>query len=128
MLLSTAYEQQGNLPAALDGLQKASQLETEIPFPLAELGHLYGKTGRRSDAEKILTQLTDPNAKIYIPPYNLMEVYLGLGEKDQALAALEKAYADRSIFLPFADADPEFESLHSDPRYNAVMNKVRPHW
>ncbi len=128
MMQALSYEQQGNFSAALDGLQKASELEAEIPVPLGELGHLYGKMGRRNDAEKILKQLTDPQAKIYIPPYNLAEVYLGLGEKDQVLASLEKAYADRSLFLPFADADPEFESLHSDPRYNALMDKVRPHW
>ncbi len=128
MMLGTSYEQQGNISAALDGLQKATEFETEIPVPLAELGHLYGKMGRKNDAERILKQLTNPQAKIYVPPYNLAEVYLGLGEKDQALASLEKAYSDRSIFLTFVDADPELESLHSDPRYNALMDKVRPHW
>jgi eukaryotic-like serine/threonine-protein kinase len=128
MVLAVSYEQQGNYSVALDELQKATGLETEIPVPLAELGHLYARMGRRNEAEIILKRLTDPQAKSYVPPYNLAEVYIGLGEKDQALAALEKAYADRSLFLAFGDADPEFENLHADPRFSAVMDKVRPRW
>jgi eukaryotic-like serine/threonine-protein kinase len=128
MVLAVSYEQQGNYSVALDELQKATELETEIPVPLAELGHLYATMGRRNDAETILNKLTDPRAKVYVPPYNRAELYIGLGEKEQALASLEKAYADRSLFLAFADADPEFESLHADPRYKAITDKAGPHW
>ena len=65
--------------------------------------------------------------KIYVPPYNLATVYIGLGQKEQALASLEKAYADRSLILMNLGVDPEFESLHSDPRVVALVSKVLPH-
>ncbi len=58
-----------------------------------------------------------------MPPYNLATVYIGLGQKEQALASLEKAYADRSLLLMFVGVDPEFESLHSDPRFAALVGK-----
>ena len=45
----------------------------------------------------------------------------------QALASLEKAYADRSLLLMFVGADPEFDGLHSDPRFTALVGKVISH-
>jgi hypothetical protein len=41
--------------------------------------------------KKALQELTRRGEKIYVTPYNLAEVYLGPGEKEQALASLEKA-------------------------------------
>jgi serine/threonine protein kinase/tetratricopeptide (TPR) repeat protein len=124
MLLGMTYEQQGNLQGALDELEKANRLETEIPMPLSELGHLYARMGRKEDAEKILQELLGRGQKVYVPPYNLATVYAGLGQKEQALTALERAYADRSLLLMNIGTDPEFESLRSEPRFRAVLGKV----
>jgi hypothetical protein len=54
----------------------------------------------------------------------LAEIYIGLGEKEQALASLEKAYADRSMYLTFLKVDPQFDSLRSDPRYKDLLRRV----
>ncbi len=124
--LGMTYEQLGDFPHALVELEKAASVETEIPFPLAELGHLYARMGRRDDAEKVLQELLRRGQKIYVPPYNLATVYMGLGQKEQALSSLEKAYAERSLLLMFAGVDPEFDSLHSEPRFAAVVKKVLP--
>jgi hypothetical protein len=40
------------------------------------------------------------------------------------LASLEKAYADRSMLLTFLEVDPEFDSLHSDPRFKDLVRRV----
>jgi Tfp pilus assembly protein PilF len=122
--LGMTYEQLGDLQGALVELEKAASVETEIPFPLAELGHLYARMGRKDDADKALQEFLRRAQKIYVPPYNLATVYLGLGQKGQALTSLEKAYADRSLLLMFAGVDPGFESLHSEPRFAALVRKV----
>jgi adenylate cyclase len=127
MLLGMAYEQLGDFQKALGELEKATRLETEIPMPLDELGHLYARMGRKEDAEKVLQELLSRGQKIYVPPYNLATVYIGLGQKEQALASLEKAYADRSLILMNLGVDPEFESLRSDPRVVALVGKILPH-
>jgi eukaryotic-like serine/threonine-protein kinase len=126
MLLGMAYEQQGNLSGALDEIEKANSVETEIPMPVAELGHLYARMGRKQDAEKVLQELLQRRQKIYVPPYNLAAVYIGLGQKEQALTSLEKAYADHSLILMNVIVDPEFENLHSEPRFSALVKKVYP--
>ncbi|HEV3206288.1 MAG TPA: protein kinase, partial [Terriglobales bacterium] len=57
--LGLAYEQNGDLPRALEELQKAGKLEPDIAWPLAELGHVYAIFGKKREAEEILEQLVD---------------------------------------------------------------------
>ena len=49
---------------------------------------------------------------------------MGLGEKDQALEQVEKAYEDRSDYLPFLNAEPAFDSLRSDPRFQDLLRRM----
>jgi hypothetical protein len=51
-------------------------------------------------------------------------VYLGLGDKRQALEWLEKAYQDRSELLIFLNVSPVFDSLHSDPRFQSLLRRM----
>ena len=126
MLLGTSLEQQGDFAAALNELEKATRVETEIPWPLAELGRLYASMGRKADAEKVLAELTARPQTSYVTPFNLAGVYAGLGQKEQAFAALEKAYQDRSLLLMAVAVDPAFDSLHSDPRFSTLVRKIHP--
>jgi hypothetical protein len=59
-----------------------------------------------------------------VSPYFPATVYAGLGRKEQALAFLEKAYADRSSFIPFLKVDPELDPLRSEPRFAALLRKA----
>ncbi|HYA62931.1 MAG TPA: protein kinase [Candidatus Sulfotelmatobacter sp.] len=126
MFLGLAYEQQGDFTGALAELQKASKLglESETPWPLAELGHLYARMGRRSDADKVSQELTRRSQRGYVPAYNLATVYVGLGRKDQALTFLEKAYTDRSSLMAWLKVDPELDPLRSDPRFVALLRRI----
>jgi Flp pilus assembly protein TadD len=126
MYLGLAYEQQGDLPNALEELQKASKLglESEITSPLAKLGHLYARLGRKDEAEQVLKELTRRSERGYMPAYNLATVYVGLGRKEQALTFLEKAYADRCSMIPELKDDPEFDPLRSEPRFVALLRRM----
>ncbi len=124
MYLGTAYEAKGDLARAVAECKKARETEPLIPWPLAELGHAYALAGRKGDAENVLKELEIWSKRSYVPAYNFAEVYIGLGDKEQALALLEKAYADRSMALTFITADQEFDSLHSDLRFQDLRRKV----
>jgi hypothetical protein len=80
--------------------------------------------GRKSDAEKVLQELARRGEKIYVPAFHLATIYAGLGEKDQALTSLEKAYADRSVLLASIGVEPEFDSLRSEPRFAALLREI----
>jgi TolB-like protein/AraC-like DNA-binding protein len=49
--------------------------------------------------------------------------YALLGEKDKALDILEQALKE-GYLVPFNTADPEFENLHSEPRFIAIRGKM----
>lgn len=124
MFLGSSYEQHGDLPAALEELQKASTLANEIPWTLAELGHLYARLGRNSEAEQVLKELARREERRYVPAYNFTTVYVGLGRNDQALKFLEKAFAERSMMLVYLETDPELDPLRSDPRFADLLRRV----
>jgi serine/threonine protein kinase len=124
MLLGLSYEAKGDLARALAECEKTRETETSIPWPLAELGHAYALSRRNSDAENSLKQLEAWSKRSYVHAYNFAEVYIGLGDKDKALAMLEKAYADRSMLLTFLMDDQEFDSLHSAPRFVNLTRQI----
>jgi eukaryotic-like serine/threonine-protein kinase len=123
-LLGSSYEAKGDLPRAVAECEKGRKIETSIPLALSLLGHAYAVSGKKREAEQALKELKDWSKQSYVPAYNFAEVYIGLGEKEQALASLEKAYEDRSMYLTFLKADPQFDSLHSDPRYRDLLRRV----
>jgi serine/threonine protein kinase/lipoprotein NlpI len=124
MYLGLAYEAKGDLPRAVAECKRASEIQTDILWPLAELGHAYAVSGMRREAEQILTQLKNRSKQNYVPAYFFAEVYVGLGDKEQAVASLEKAYADRSMMLTWLTTDPELEGLHSEPRFKDLVRRM----
>lgn len=51
-------------------------------------------------------------------------VYAILGDNEQAIAWLEKAYQQSDDFLVFLNIQPQFDMLHGDPRFQALTDKV----
>ena len=48
----------------------------------------------------------------------------GIGDKEQALAWLERAYDQHSNILTTLKVDPAFDSLRSEPRFQEVLRRV----
>ena len=123
--LGRAYEQKERFPEAIAEFQRAVELEKDNAENWSNLGHAYAVSGRRAEAKKIIDQLKDTSAHSYVAPYNLAAIYAGLGDKDQAFAWLDRAYADRSGFLAFYfKTDAHMDSLRSDPRFDELMRRI----
>ncbi|MBI2678876.1 MAG: protein kinase [Candidatus Koribacter versatilis] len=122
--LGAAYEGKGDHTHAIAEMERARALQPSLPWALSMLGHGYAASGRRQDAEKALQELKDWSKRSYVPAYNFAEVYIGLGDKENALAALEQAYADRSMAMTFVTTDARFDSLRSDPRFQALLHRI----
>jgi hypothetical protein len=60
---------------------------------------------------------------LYVCPYEVAGVYAQLGENDQALDWLDKAYRNRSC-LYWIRQDPRFDSMRSDPRFQELLAKM----
>ena len=57
-------------------------------------------------------------------PYRIAEVYAWRGERDRAIAWLERAYAQHDRLLRFLKFDPLLRNLRDDPRYSALLKKM----
>jgi TolB-like protein/Tfp pilus assembly protein PilF/tRNA A-37 threonylcarbamoyl transferase component Bud32 len=123
-LLGASYEQQGQFPGAIAELQKAVELAGIIAEPTAWLAHVYAVSGKRAEAQKLLDTLKQRSKETYVPAYANAMVYAGLGERDQALAWLERAYQARSTCMNWLKVFPLLDSLRSDPRFQDLLQRM----
>jgi TolB-like protein/Tfp pilus assembly protein PilF len=124
--LALALELKGAIPDAVAEYQKTINI-TDDSVPLGMLGRLYASTGRKDEAQKILRQLRQIREQHYIPAYSLALVYLGLGDRNEALKWLEEGYRERDGFnIGPIRIDPLLTPLHGDPRFEALAEKIVP--
>jgi tetratricopeptide (TPR) repeat protein len=121
--LGEALELSGDLPGAIAEYQKAVSLDDD-PYVLALLGHAKALAGDRDAALKILEQLSRTTR--YLPDYSVGLVYLGLGDKNQAMDWFEKSFAKRQPDMNTVRFDPLLKPLHGDPRFEALAEKILP--
>ena len=98
---------QGKHLEAIGEYQKARQIEGGIAEPLAALGRAYALEGKDREARKVLDQLKELSSHSYVPPYNVAMIYAALGQREEALAALDKAYEERSWYPVLLAVDPK---------------------
>ena len=123
--LGLAYEQKGMVEQALAEFEKAAELSERGTNSLASLGHAYAVTGRTREARKILEELTNRARQRNISGYQMALVHLGLGDKNGAVDALEKAYRERSTLLTYLQMDPRFDALRADARFQGLLRRMR---
>ena len=90
----------------------------------AELSFAYAADGNSAEARKILVSLKDRSRHEYVPSFSLAVAYAGLGDKERALTYLQKAYEERCDLVPTIKVGPLFESLHSDRRFQILLERI----
>jgi TolB-like protein/Flp pilus assembly protein TadD len=117
---------QKRIPEAIAQFEKATSV-TDDPIPLGMLGLSYGLSGRKDDAQKILVRLSESRALRFTPAYSLALVRLGLGDQDQAINWLEESYREHDgNNIAAIRIDPSLASLHGNPRFEALAEKIVP--
>src|SRR5437867_2832264 len=119
-----AYLQKGMRQEAIASLRAALGQLGRNPEVEGELGHALGVAGRRAEALAILEGLRQLSSTRYVSPYSVALVHCGLGDRDQALAWLERAYLERSDYMPYLSREPMLDGLRSDPRFAALVRRV----
>jgi TolB-like protein/lipoprotein NlpI len=122
-LLGLLYQQTGKPDVAIEEYRKAYRLSGGNILQLANQGFVLGQIGRRSEAEQIITTLNQIAQSRFVPPYAFAVVYTGLGDRDAAFQSLEKAYTVRDIGLVFLPANPMWDSLRADERFQNLLRR-----
>jgi DNA-binding winged helix-turn-helix (wHTH) protein/TolB-like protein/Flp pilus assembly protein TadD len=125
VFLGLACNKKGLHEQAIAELERVANGPGSRAIFKATLGFIYGQSGREAEARSILGALIGSrSSEHYVSPFHIALVYVGLGEKDNALEWLEKAKTEHDPFLIYIKTDPNFDSLRSDPRFPAFLRRI----
>ena len=112
--LADTYLQKGEYAKAHELLARLGDCDRAC---MAMEDEVHGAPGRRGAFDAWLKTQKAPNA------FFLAQAYAGLGRKDEAFAALEKAYEQHANphNMTFTSVDAHFDSLRSDPRFDLFL-------
>jgi TolB-like protein/Flp pilus assembly protein TadD len=126
LYLGLSHLYAGDPEAALPSLETSVALSGAAPFIQSIRGVGLKAVGRVVEAREVLDHLKARSSSDYVDPYNLFLLAEVLDGFEAAVPYLYEALEVRSFFLPFLGVVPRYRSLHSDPRFWAVLEKVWP--
>jgi TolB-like protein/Tfp pilus assembly protein PilF len=122
--LGQPLQLKGQLADAIAEYRKAVELDDD-PFALALLGQAYARAGQRDEAQKILARLTEEAKSRYVSAYGVALMFIGLGDKEQAMDALERAFREGAgNDIISIKVDPMLDDLRGEPRFEALAQKI----
>jgi TolB-like protein/Tfp pilus assembly protein PilF len=122
-MLGWVYIKQGRIAEAVAAFEKTLKLDN-TPWTVAQLAHAQARAGDRATAERLLAELRRRSNNEYVSPFAFVTVYLGLDDKEQTFAWLERAYGLGSVDLITLKVDPIFDPLHGDPRFRDLLRRL----
>jgi tetratricopeptide (TPR) repeat protein len=122
--LAMVFMKQRRFDEALAEAQKSVELNQRANASLALLAHVYGRMGRRADAESVIKELEEKFGKQDADGRDLAVAYAGLGDKEQVFTWLEKSFQHRSHFMAMLRLEPLLDPVKSDPRWTNLLKRV----
>jgi TolB-like protein/tetratricopeptide (TPR) repeat protein len=119
-----ALEQQGRHAAAIDQHRRAIELSDGAPLYLAGLGYSLAIAGESEEAREIAERLTLAAEEGQAEPVHLAIVHAGLGNVNEAIGWLEKAYEARNSHMLYIRQDAKFDPLRDDERFVDLMRRM----
>jgi eukaryotic-like serine/threonine-protein kinase len=123
--LGYSYLGKGAYSSAISEFQKALNLSGGDAVRAVWLGRAYALAGERANALKILGQLEDQSKHTYIPPYFFATLQATLGDNEQAITWLERAYASHDLYVAWIKFDPAMDPLRSNLHFQTLQQRMK---
>jgi tetratricopeptide (TPR) repeat protein len=104
-------------------LEKAKRARKGDPILIYDTGMLYAAQGKRAEALQIINDLEGLSDASLSQAHLIAKIYATLNEKEMALSWLERGLATGAIGSFYKD-EPVWDSIRSDPRFEAVVHKI----
>jgi tetratricopeptide (TPR) repeat protein len=98
--------------------------ETDEASRLWGLAILDWEIGHRAESDAALSRLEEKYASTFYVSY-IAEARAYRGEADAAFKWLDRAYERNKLFMTLIPGDPLLRNLHSDPRFEAMLAKLK---
>ena len=123
--LGRAYLQKGRHREALAELREAVTLSGGSPLMKGTLGVGHALAGDHAAATGTLSELETLRADSYASALDIAAIHAALGDREQAFRWLGQAEAERSFHLIYLKVWPELDPLRADPRFKALILRLR---
>jgi len=121
--LGRAYGSKGMYPEAIAETRKA----LELNFGSSSKGYLglwLAKSGKRDEAVKLLNELKQEATRNYVQGDIIALIYIGLGDKAEALNWLEKHMMSHAETASAYAVSPQLDELRDEPRFKAMLKRM----
>ena len=110
-----------------EALADMLEVRPRIRYPreLARIGYVYAVAGKRNEAIKILEEMKALTSERSSLGTHIAAIYAALGNKDEALAWLNRACDEHEQGVVDLKIDPRYDTLRSDPRFKDLLRRVK---
>jgi TolB-like protein/DNA-binding winged helix-turn-helix (wHTH) protein len=123
-ILILSYVQTGKFAEAMHAVDQWTP-EPDGVWAWGWKAYVYGRWGHIADAEHALAKFEQmlshyPND----PKAGLSFAYIGTGRNEQAIMLLQQLYSEHSPLIPRLKADPIYDPLRSNPRFQQLLARI----
>ena len=115
----------GQWDEALECFAKAREADAGSKFVASLEAMTLAFAGRRAESVAQLEDIIQRSEHDYISSVSIAYVCTALGETDRAFEYLDRGVFNRDPLILGLKSNPIFESLRTDPRYHALLKKMR---
>jgi hypothetical protein len=96
------------------------------PRMLGWMGAAYAKSGQKEKALEIVKELKSKRSQTEAGSLSffMAVIYTALQDNISALHALQDAYDNHEMEIPWLKSEPQFYPLHDDPAFQNLINKT----
>ena len=123
-LIVGAYAEKGRFADALTHIGSWRRIQ-DGPWIWSMEVYIYGRSGQPMKAQQVLAKLErwSRHSELGSTPI-LATAYVGVDNKDEAIAWLQKGYEEHSNALTSLKVDPIYDPLRADPRFQDLLRRV----
>jgi TolB-like protein/DNA-binding winged helix-turn-helix (wHTH) protein/Tfp pilus assembly protein PilF len=121
----SGYLEKRMFDEAVAAARKAKAIAGITPQTIAFLAYTLAKSGKRAEAQSALEELLELSNRRYVSPKSIAMVYQGLGERDEAISWLERAYEVREPRLTLLKVERGWDNLRDDRRFQDLLRRMR---
>jgi eukaryotic-like serine/threonine-protein kinase len=123
LALGRAYGSSGKYSEAIVETRTALELNKGSSTK-GYLGLWLARSGNRDEAVKLVSELKQEASRGYVQGYTFALIYIGLGDKEEALNWLEKHMLSRAETANTYSVAPELDDLRSEPRFKEMLKRM----
>ena len=122
--LARAYEAKGMYDQACDAYGTFARFGSMRPEDIDRSTEIYKKSGWKAYLQEGITQLRPGAEQGKVPAFVMSTFYGRVGDKDETMKWLQKAFDERDFRVTMIGVSFEFDSVRTDPRFIELVRRV----